>query len=98
MVDIYDSSSMGSDDFEPVLDIVQWQIAPHANHQHRTESRVKGIPNQLDTGMGKDRRNACNIIHYYFTHEHTKSAKDLKRLGSGRTCASSYSTNSAVSN
>jgi hypothetical protein len=78
VVDIYDWSTWGGVDFEPVLDIVHQQIAPHANHQQRRESRMKAFANQLHTGMGKDCRNACNIIHYYFTQEHNKSAKDLK--------------------
>jgi hypothetical protein len=78
VVDIYDSSTWGSDDLEPVFNIVLRQIAPHKNHQQRTESGVKGIADQSRTGSGKDRLNACNIIHYYFTRKHNKSAKDLK--------------------
>ena len=78
VVAIYDSSTWDGIDFEPILDIVYRQVAPHANHQQRTESGVKSIAYQSRTGVGEDRWNARNITHYYFTCEHNKSAKELK--------------------
>ena len=72
VVDIYDPATSGNDDNDPVLDIVHRQIAPHANHQQKTESGVKGIADQSHTGVDKDHMNACSIIHYYFTCEHKK--------------------------
>ena len=73
-----DPATWGNDDYDPVLDIVHQQIAPHANYQQRTESGVKGIADQSGTGAGKDRRNARSIIHYYITCKHNKLAKELK--------------------
>jgi hypothetical protein len=89
VVDMYDSSTWDGIDFEPVLDIVHRQIAPHANHQQRTESGVKGIADQSRTGVGEDRRNARSITHYYFTREHNKSAKELKLDVDRMQCAES---------
>jgi hypothetical protein len=89
VVDIYDSSTWDGIDFEPILDIVHRQIEPHANHQQRTESGVKGIADQPRTGVGEDRRNARNITHYYFTREHNKSAKELKPDVNWMQCAES---------
>jgi hypothetical protein len=57
------------------MDKVHQQIAPHANHQQRTESGVKGIADQL---RSKDHRNAC---------EHNKSAKEIKQVVKWMQCA-----------
>ncbi len=89
VVDIYDSLTWDGIDFELILDIVYRQIAPHANHQQRMESGVKGIAVQSRTGVGEDCRNARNITHYYFTCEHNKSAKELKPYVNRMQCAES---------
>ncbi len=51
------------------------------------ESRVKGFADQLRTCVGKDHRNACNIVHFYLTCEHNKSAKEIKQVVKRMQCA-----------
>ncbi len=48
---------------------------------------MKGIADQLHTCVGKDHKNACNIMHFYLTCEHNKSAKEVKQVVKWMQCA-----------
>ena len=88
VVDLFDSETWSTVDYEPLVDLVHHKIAPHALHQQRCENHVQMAALTASNNVGEGRRSdRANALSYIMRAFNRKAVLEVKTL-----CAKEAST------
>ena len=81
VVDLFDRSTWATHDYEPLLDLVHANIAPHALHQQRCENHVQMAALTASNNVGEGRRSdRAAALSYLMRDFNMKSVTEVKSI------------------